>query len=623
MSHSVTVTPVVGLPSLTGWAQVVRNQSGNLICVYAIKTASAHNLGRDLADFITHSQPTDAVTLHQFLLDLLAKCRRAEAELQVASVLVQADQVFLSAYQGQILYRSPQGNVKTLLTTQGEPQLIEGRFRPGATIVALTQSAQIQTQNILQLLEKTADTDIVITTVLPEIHADPNSALAALAFIQPEANFTTSPLASPPLTRSRITPQLGWTALRQLSQAGSFLRLVGQAGFKTSKTLFFKLKTRYQSTQARQKRQIWLSLAIVGLIIVGLGLGGWWIWQRTQSQLTALDQKTDPLAAREMATQAVTELKKLAETQTKFPAGATRVNQNLLTAEQYASHISGLSELQTLAIFFDLRLTESNFLASKILIQGTIAYFVDLERKQLIALDLSKKQSQILPIGTIDKLTDFTVLNQKLYWLGEGISNWPLGEGQKTIVSLKAAGDSDREATQLAGFGNYLYVLNPIKRNIFRYALNSPAANQTTATKSGTPSTKTASTKISEPVGWLTNKKNLEFETITSLAIDGDIWLTQPVGQILKFTQGQPANWSPIGLKTPFSSSLNLVTNSELTKLYVLEPSQQRLVILEKSGQFFKELKSPTLATVTTFGVSETLKKAFLVSGSVVYELPI
>jgi DNA-binding beta-propeller fold protein YncE len=117
------------------------------------------------------------------------------------------------------------------------------------------------------------------------------------------------------------------------------------------------------------------------------------------------------------------------------------------------------------------------------------------------------------------------------------------------------------------------------------------------------------------------NKKDLDFSQITSMAVDGDLWLGTKTGQVLKYTSGQPIAWNPAGLQTPLSTAVLIDTSETLTQLYVLEPAKQRLIVFDKSGQFLKELKSPTLASVTTFAVNESLKKAFLVSGSIVYEL--
>lgn len=630
MSISVTVTPVVGLPSLTGWAQVVRNQTGELICSYSLKSESAHNLGRDLADFIAASNPFDAVTLHQFLLDVLSRARRAEAELQIACVLVQPERLFLAATQGQILYRSPQGEAKILLTAAHEPQLIEGKAKPGAAFVAATQAAATQSDRILELLNDYADADTSITTILPTMHANPDSDLSALAFVQlpappsaaaPTGDIRPTTAPSRKINLKLSSAQLSW-AMTAVQKTGKFLQTtvwpIVQSGGS-------KLWHRYQATSPRQKRK--LNLAVGGtVVLIGIGLGlAQWQGQKTRTETVLLQQQlapfetlmvearqlenSDPVAARDKAQAAQDGIQKLVDAKPKSFLTQKKYAEALLEAQTLANHVSGLKELQNLPVVYDLRLIEPNFLANKILIQDSQAYFLDRERKQFITVNLEKKQSSILPIGTLNTITDFAVTTQNLYLLSDGIQRWQLAEGQKTLETLKAAGDSDKEATFFENYSSYLYTFNPAKRNVFRYTLSNTSAKAT------------QSAKLSEPIGWIVNKKDLDFSQVTTMAVDGDIWLGTKTGTVLKYTSGQPVAWKPSGLQTPLTSSILLDTSENLSQLYVLEAEKQRLIVFDKSGQFLKELKSPTLASVTTFAVSETLKKAFLVSGSIVYEL--
>ena len=462
------------------------------------------------------------------------------------------------------------------------------------------------------------------------MHASPDSDLSALAFVQ----LPTEPAATEtfPETRSYSAPSRK-TGLRfSTSQFSWIAPLIQKSGEFVQTKIWPVLKTgggklwqKYQTISPRQKRK--LHLAIGGAaIIIGLGLVlAQWQAQKAQAETTFIQQQlapletlmaeaqqletTNPVAARDKAQIAQAEIQKLVDTKPKSYLAQKKYADALLAAQTLSNHVSGLKELQNLPVVYDLRLIEPNFLANKILIQDSQAYFLDRERKQFITVNLEKKQSSILPVGALTSITDFAVTAQNLYLLSDGIQRWPLGEGQKTLETLKAAGDSDKEATFFENYSSYLYTFNPAKRNVFRYTLSNTSVKAT------------QSAKLSEPIGWIVNKKDLDFSQVTSMAVDGDIWLGTKTGEILKYTSGQPVSWTPSGLLTPLNSSISLDTNEALTQLYVLEPAKQRLIVFDKSGQFLKELKSPTLASVTTFAVSETLKKAFLVSGSIVYEL--
>lgn len=125
----------------------------------------------------------------------------------------------------------------------------------------------------------------------------------------------------------------------------------------------------------------------------------------------------------------------------------------------------------------------------------------------------------------------------------------------------------------------------------------------------------------SDPIGWLQGPLGVQFTDVTSLSIDGDMWLTTTDGTIKKFTSGKEASFTIVGLQERFSTPIWLYTRENTTNLYVLEPSKRRLVILTKTGEFVREVKSNSLASATGIFVNETLQKAFAVSGSIIYEI--
>jgi hypothetical protein len=125
----------------------------------------------------------------------------------------------------------------------------------------------------------------------------------------------------------------------------------------------------------------------------------------------------------------------------------------------------------------------------------------------------------------------------------------------------------------------------------------------------------------SKPVGWVQSGQGIDFMQVQSMAIDGDVWLTTQTGEVQKLTGGKVSEFTITGLKEPFSSPITLFTKPDLTNLYILEPQKSRMVVLNKTGQFIKEVKSNNLAGATAVVASEKYQKAFALSGSLVYEM--
>ena len=652
MSTVATVIPVVGLPTLIGWSQVVHSHIHQLVCALAVSGPGAHNVGRDLVDVLSQAEPTNSVELHQLILDLLAKTRKAEVQLNLVAILYRADRLVMAACNGQVLYQKPNSGAKLLLNADAQPQIIEGKLVFGTTLVALTDQVASHTESLLDQLNHGWEAERLVTNLLPILHNQPDSSLCALACLNLQPNETDNltenysdqpadasenPQAenlqsagSKPLAQSRRflfaqnlkLPATSWVT-QVFSKALNWLK-TNLNQFKQASKLrtLLNWQTWPKFKQTRFLILVGASLAIGCLVIAGLWFQG---QQRAKNLARVLTEikppndlivaaklqlATDPVAARDKTNQAVVSLSQLKQKYPK-PAYLTKpITSALTAAEQFAAEISGLSQLKDLNIFSDLRLATPNFIANSISISADQAYFIDQELKQLIKLDLVKKQYQNFNLAGLTKISQAVFLNQQFYFLGDGIYNLNPDQADGVPQLLKAAGDSDREATFMKGYGSYLYLLNPTKRNIFRFSITKPTS-------------KAAAQALSEPIGWIVDKKGLDFSILNSLAVDGDVWLTTKTGQVLKFTQGQPVDWQITGLKIPFDTNIILVTDEQLAQIYVLEPSKRRLVILSKSGQFLKELQSPTLAAVTSFGVSETLQKAFLVSGSTVYELGI
>jgi len=74
-------------------------------------------------------------------------------------------------------------------------------------------------------------------------------------------------------------------------------------------------------------------------------------------------------------------------------------------------------------------------------------------------------------------------------------------------------------------------------------------------------------------------------------------------------------------LAEPFGSAITLFTKEDYEYLYVLEPTGNRLVMITKEGEFYKEVKSESLASTTRIIVDEENKKAYAISGAEVFEV--
>jgi hypothetical protein len=119
----------------------------------------------------------------------------------------------------------------------------------------------------------------------------------------------------------------------------------------------------------------------------------------------------------------------------------------------------------------------------------------------------------------------------------------------------------------------------------------------------------------------LRRRNGVKLDTIVSMAINGSVWLGGNDGAIYKLARGERQVFSPQGLEEPFTSSVLLAVNPEGEKLAVVEPAKQRLVILDKDGNYQQQVNSPQIGGVTDVFLSADEKSVFLIGGSVVYKV--
>lgn len=678
-----TVTSVVGFPKLNEWAGVAQNQSGSLVLAFAIQGEGASNLGKDLLDQLHEFEPHSAQDLHQGLLDLLSQVRHTHCSIQFAASLIGPEKVVFGSFGGSVTLKKPT-KVQELIGGDDQLQLIEGK-RGAYTIVLATAAAADYLTEIQERLAQGYRVDTISSALIRGIQNQPETSQLAVAFavctgpetagqileqhtaatatllahasaespgVKPEvlptptisvesidneptkeaagsavSRFNAATLPTRPNQLRRMKRTLASLTTSLLALTTSFAqqqipKLTRSAGLLVSASQRFATKlptlpARYHQADQITKRKIWIVVGGTALLVLGaLGVAVW--RQQEQARLTQqyttaitapLALKTeasqlinsDPIKAREKANQAIEELEQLVPQFRTNRQLTDTLAAEISAAKNFATEISGKQELSEPQIFFDLRLTDSSFVATTMTATGKTLFFLDKEKRQVVMLDTETKQSSLLSFTTTAIPVGWTATSNQLYLLGDGLQSYDLEK--KSLESLKTSGDSDRDGTALKMFGNYLYVLNPIKRNIFRFTLG----------KAG----------LSEGIGWITDKKDLDFSQVHDMAVDGSIWLTTKTGEVKKYTQGRPQTFTIEGLETQFNSPLIISTSETQSNLFILEPNQNRLVILTKEGKLVKEVKSAALGAATGLAATDDQTAVYVLSGSVVYVIPI
>lgn len=616
------VTPITGLPQVNGWAQVVTHPSRLLHCVLAVSGKNANSVGKTLAEQITHFQVTDSAQLHNALLDVLQNARAENCRLELACLLFAEQKSILASSGGSVFLKRNQ-RAGEILTSAGELKIIEGSHQPDDVFILATQQVdQVFPDLKDQLLQPTED---LAPKLVADLHGGENSSLSALAWIesQPESDSDVASLVNVSGKSSFATKlNLGgiWQNGRQLF--ANFMEKKPWLSIRPATEKFLAKFGRGSQSNTNgvlgprprlaPKQFLLIAGAVVLLLIALIFLKQRQInaeIQTLQPRFGELQQQlanaknlasTEPITARAETRAVLQGLEELIAGNQDKKDALKKLREEYQSAQEFSETIAGTETQGPLEAFFDLRLTEAGFVAKELAMSGTTLLALDAAGQRAALLDTTNKQTQQIVFDNIGTAKAIATDDEQLYVLADGLHSYELSENH-SHEQLKEPGDSDRAGTLLENFTSYLYVLNPEERNLYRYLQGDDG--------------------LSDPIGWLTDKQGLEFSQITSMSIDGDVWLTTQTGQVFKYTQGSRQNFTISGLATPFDSPLKIATNPDSEYLLVLEKNRQRLVVLRKDGGFLKEIVSESLASTETLVSSPTENAAYVVSGSLVYKI--
>ncbi len=390
----------------------------------------------------------------------------------------------------------------------------------------------------------------------------------------------------------------------------------GSLGFATrgAKTLSSTARqVPWRAPFATKKARI-ITLVVVGAIVVLLAAILTIRWQQGRSAAVAAGvvepwkvelqgiqarAATDPLRAQ-------SDLNELATTVSE--AIIAKPEKAVLTALQsllaeirlYEDVLKGEQAVRSLPIFMDLQAVVPGFVTTySDGVPGT-AFYIDTAKKIGILVNFETQQTTQFDLASLEKIQALTLRSaSEAIILGNGLYKLDLSK-VGAPVAVKPVGDSNRAATLIGSYENYVYLFNPEKRNIFRHLIR----------KDG----------YSDPIGWLLSPLTLPADMVHSLKVDGDVWLSTKDGQIKKFTSGRSTSFALTNLEQPLEGPVQVYTTAKDQYLYAFVPTQQRVVQLTKDGVFVKQIKSEVLSGAHSVAVDEVRGNLFAVSGSVIYQ---
>ncbi len=192
------------------------------------------------------------------------------------------------------------------------------------------------------------------------------------------------------------------------------------------------------------------------------------------------------------------------------------------------------------------------------------------------------------------------------------------------IIKVKKIGNQILAYQDKNGFVEYkdgkylpLNVALPTNANIIDFATYNDKLYTVDSTNNQIYRLPKVDTGFDTGVTWLRN--TFDMKNIVSLGIDTNIWLLDNTGQILKFNKGTQSNFVLKNVDPALEAPTQLITSDETNFIYMLEPKNNRIVVLSKDGGLVTQYYSAKFDHLKALEIFEKEKKMFVINDNKVY----
>lgn len=639
----ITSSSVVGIPSKSAWATTAtwhvgattEHDSAEIFAVFSCSGSDqAPHLGRHLVAELSSHSDTSLADFHTLLTQKIASVSD-EATLSLALIWRTEFGISLLGFGGaRIALQRRQAGWRWLCDGQSESQVLQGKLVPGDVFVletAIGSDLEGFPQDVVTDVEMTA---MQLMPMVQRFVDQGELAIQLLQFSDPDAE---ADLSSPPATR-RLS--LG-SVNRSLSQAQAAAEEVPDLPASSTSSQLLSASPSHLITPARisegiTKAQVrsprhsrlpgWWKvfkwerkpqenrisivrvLAVVALIgaVVGLifGVRIWRVRDEHEKVLLPLKQLTQEVQAIPDTERFVKRdaakslLERLEATQVSFRTNQREIQTLVAQVQPIYEAAAAETNLVNLATFFDFRLVDQGFLAGRASREQNEVVFLDTSQSRALHLDLDSKRSGRVDLGGVTQPQDVSISSGLAFWMTptQAVQTALTGTDPKVITNWI----NGREPQFLERFGDNVYALDTEAGQIWR----------------------ASTAEVASPSAWIRSARGVDLPSVTSMAIDGEIWLGSSQGDVYRLARGERLDFAISGLLEPLTSSLLLAVTADGTTLAVVEPARQRIVFVNKqTGEYLRQVRSPQIGAVTDvfWGPGET--QLYLVAGSVVYRV--
>lgn len=223
---------------------------------------------------------------------------------------------------------------------------------------------------------------------------------------------------------------------------------------------------------------------------------------------------------------------------------------------------------------------------------------------QIVTYDMLTKESQLITPGlsvdgfitaSVPKENDYAVLlynNQSIAEFEPQDNSW-----KKVDIGFP---NQQASISSLAVYNRRLYTVDTANSKIYRHD------GIKTGFSIGREWTQNNTTNLAAGV---------------DISIDGDVFILGSNGAVSKFTKGQIQNFTISKIDPALTAANKIWTYSDLSYIYILDSAGKRIIILDKLGEFKKQITANEFVNPTGMIVDEIKKVAYILDSNKLYQI--
>ena len=266
--------------------------------------------------------------------------------------------------------------------------------------------------------------------------------------------------------------------------------------------------------------------------------------------------------------------------------------------EQIKAELSNLNKLETIEnpeLVFDF--AKEKLVPNKMVILPEKMYFFNTGSENLIELTKDGK-TRIIEIKA--KFNDAALGQESIFFFSKPNRLFVLKNNAFEQETLLESPYKDFEFENLSFFKSNLYFLDKKTGQIVRY--------------------EPVEENFGNPKIWL--KEGVKRAILAKeIAVDGDVWILNNDNSVDKYLGGEFKESLSISTFPLAVNFTKIWTSYNLSHLYILEPEQKRILILDKEGQVIKQYQSEKFDNLKDFAVSEDGKTIYILNDLKLYQI--